>query len=82
MRREEIEPEEHIYAAAATIGLGLMTYFINRAAYTQEKEMQLPSMSKFLSASLTSIYMLLRGGYMYWRRGVLHGAQRLWGYYF
>ncbi len=33
LRREEIEPEEHIYAAAATIGLGLMTYFINRAAY-------------------------------------------------
>lgn len=33
LRREEIEPEEYIYAAAGVIGLGLMTYFINRATY-------------------------------------------------
>lgn len=33
LRREEIEPNACIYAAAAVIGLGLMTYFMNRAVY-------------------------------------------------
>lgn len=33
LRREEIDPKECIYAATAVIGLGLMTYFMNRAVY-------------------------------------------------
>lgn len=33
LRREEIDSKECIYAAAAVIGLGLMTYFMNRAVY-------------------------------------------------
>lgn len=33
LRREEINPKECIYAATAVIGLGLMTYFMNRAVY-------------------------------------------------
>lgn len=33
LRREEIDPKEYVYASAAVIGLGLMTYFMNRAAY-------------------------------------------------
>ena len=31
--KQEIDPKEYIYTAAAVIGLGLMTYFINRATY-------------------------------------------------
>lgn len=33
LRREEIDSKECIYAATAVIGLGLMTYFMNRAVY-------------------------------------------------
>lgn len=33
LRGEEIESKEHIYGAAAVMGLGLMTYFVNRTAY-------------------------------------------------
>lgn len=33
LRREEIDPNEYVHGAAAVIGLGLMTYFINRATY-------------------------------------------------
>lgn len=33
LRREEIDPKDCIYAAIAVIGLGLMTYFMNRAVY-------------------------------------------------
>ncbi len=33
LRKEEIDPKECIYAATSVIGLGLMTYFMNRAVY-------------------------------------------------
>lgn len=33
LRKEEAEPDEYIYATAAILGLGLMTYFVNRAVY-------------------------------------------------